>query len=145
MISSMSEQVSQVRTVMGMVQKLKDCHFRTNDLFIEYSSGSHSSLDIKNVRLLLERNGYKSLDIIPANNVCRAIKPIRAVLGQAMKLENWSQPILFRILFPRHPLVDQNHSAAVDSIQLAQIIRLIGELTKPPKQRHLPRRSASGF
>ena len=105
MISSTSEQVSQVRNVMGVVQQLKDGHLGTNDLFIEYSSGSHSSLAINNVRLLLARNGSRSLDVLPANNMCRAIEPIRAVLGQPMKFETWSQPILFRILFPRHPLV----------------------------------------
>jgi hypothetical protein len=35
-------------------------------------------------------------------------------------------------------LVDKNHSAAVDVIQLAQIIWLVAELSKPVEKRHLP-------
>ena len=42
--------------------------------------------------------------------------------------------MLFRILFPQDPLVDQNHSAAVDVIQVAQILRLMVELIKPPRK-----------
>lgn len=56
----------------------------------------------------------------------------RISLGQAVRLESWSLPILFRAFFPQDPLVDQNHSAAVNVAQLAQILRLLVELITPP-------------
>lgn len=54
-------------------------------------------------------------------------------------------PFVFRILFPQDPLVDLNHTAAVDAIQTAQILRLLAELTKSPKERNLPEGLLQGF
>lgn len=44
---------------------------------------------------------------------------------------------MLRALFPKDPLVDQNHSAFVDAMQLAQILRLVAELSKLLSERNL--------
>ena len=66
-------------------------------------------------------------------------------LEQVLKLRSWSLPFLFRVLFPQDPLIDQNHSAVIGAIQLAQILRLSAELTKAPKKRILPEGLLQGF
>lgn len=45
---------------------------------------------------------------------------------------------MFRVLFPKNSLVDQNHSAAVDAVQTAHVLKLLAELTKNPETRELP-------
>jgi len=46
---------------------------------------------------------------------------------------------------PQDPLIDQNHSAVINPIQLAHILRLSAELTKAPKKRILPEGLLQGF
>jgi hypothetical protein len=136
--TSTVKHVHQVRTVTGMVQQLKNCHLGPNDKLVEYSLYSQSLLDVRNVGLFLEQSGYRRQDLLSASKGYAVIRSTRDFLQQAMKLKTWSLPFLFRILFPQDPLVDQNHSAAVDVIQLAQILRLLAELSKSPKERNLP-------
>lgn len=45
---------------------------------------------------------------------------------------------MFRLLFPQDPLVDCNHAAVVDALQLARLLRLAAELCKEPEGRQLP-------
>lgn len=143
--SSTAKHVHQVRNANEMVEQLEDCQFGPNDKIVEYSMHSHSLLDMKNVHLLLEQCGYESQGLLSTSKGYALIKPIQKLLGQAIKLKSWSQPVLFRILFPQDPLVDQNHSAVVDAIQLAQILRLSAELFKSPAERQLPEGLLRGF
>jgi hypothetical protein len=143
--SSSAEHVQQVHTVGDMVQQLKNCHFRPADKFVEYSVGRQRLLDLNNVCRLLDQSGYKSQKLIPAVSGYTFLPAAKQFLQRILELDSWSLPFLFRILFPRDPLVDQNHSAAVDAIQLAQIIRLLAELSKPVKERYLPESLLQGL
>jgi hypothetical protein len=136
--AEITSHVRQVRTVEQMVQQIKDCRFQPNDIFIEYSNSGQSCLDMRNVRWLLDRHGFRTKDLIPCEGTYGVLQPIKKFVSQVLPFDCWKLPFHFRGFFPNHSLVDQNHSAAVDSLQLAIITRLTYELSKPAEERNLP-------
>ena len=62
-----------------------------------------------------------------------------------MKLEKWSLPLVFRVLFSKDALLDLNHSAAVNTVQTANIVKLVADLTVDPEARKLPKSTLHGF
>ena len=99
------EHVQQVRTAGGLVKQLEKGHLGTDDILVEYSLYSQNFLDIRNIRQMLEVTGYNSGDLLPSQEYA-VLRPIRRFLEKIIKLESWSQPLLFRVLFPKDPLVD---------------------------------------
>ena len=73
------------------------------------------------------------------------LRSTQKFLEQVLKLRSWTLPFLFRVLFPQDSLIDQNHSAVIDAIQLAQILQLSAKLIKAPKERILPEGLLQGF
>jgi len=136
--AEIASHVRQVRTVEQMVQQIKDCRFQPNDIFIEYSNSGQSCLDMRNVRWLLDRHGFRTKDLIPCESAYGVLQPMKKFVAQVLPFDCWKLPFLFRVFFPNHSLVDQNHSAAVDSLQLATITRLTYELSKPAEERNIP-------
>lgn len=130
--------IPMVRTVAEMVRQISDCQVRRRDIFIEYSFYRNRTLDIENLRQLLKNHGFKESDILSSRHAYPVGNPIKEQLAKVLQLDCYKLQFLFRCLFPQHPLVDKNHSAAVDSIQLAQIVRLLVELAKRVKDRVLP-------
>lgn len=139
-----AKDVLQVRTAASLVKQLEDCHFGPNDMIVEWSPHTHALLDMTNIKSLLKQTGYDSQTLLPSSGHA-LLRPTEKSLSQAVKLKSWSLPFLFRILFPQDPLVDQNHSGAVDTIQVAQILRLIFELIKSLENRSLPQDLLQGF
>jgi hypothetical protein len=136
--AEIANHVQQVRTVEQMVQQIKDCRFQPHDIFIEYSNSGQSCLDMRNVCWLLDRHGFRTKDLIPCEGTYGLLQPMKKFVSQVLPFDCWKLPFLFRVFFPNHSLVDQNHSAAVDSLQLAIITRLTYELSKPAEERNLP-------
>jgi hypothetical protein len=99
---------------------------------------------MNNTHLVLKQNGYESQRLLPKSSYV-LIKPIQKFLEPVLKLERWSLPLVFRVLFPKNSLVDLNHSAAVYAVQVAHILKLLAELTKDPEQRSLPEGLLHGF
>lgn len=139
-----AEDVPLVRTAASLSGQTEDCRLGPNDIIVEWSFNTHALLDITNIKSFLKQTGYDSQTLLPSSGHA-LLRPTKKILGQAVKLKSWSIPILFRILFPQDPLVDQNHSAAVDVIQVAQILRLTVELIKPPENRSLPQDLLQGL
>lgn len=139
-----AKDVSLVRTAASLSEQIEDCHFGPNDIIVEWSFNIHALLDMTNIKSFLMQTGYDRQTLLPSSGHA-LIRANKKILGQAVKLKSWSLPILFRILFPQDPLVDQNHSAAVDVIQVAQILRLMVELIKPPENRSLPQGLLQGL
>ena len=130
-------------TIGDLVKQLKTCQFRSTDLFVEYSpytSGSQSFVDFENLHGFLCRHGYMPQELFPEVSSISVLPVARNICGDIIGVKLWALPFLFRILFPQHPLVDKNHSAAVDALQLAQITRLFVEFSKPLQERQLPER-----
>ncbi|KFY20808.1 hypothetical protein V491_03408 [Pseudogymnoascus sp. VKM F-3775] len=142
---AVTDHVRQVHTVEQMVQQIKECLFQQNDIMVEYSMFSETCLDMKNLRWLLDQPGCDANDLIPCNDTFGIIQPIKKFMYQVLPLDCWKLQLVFRVLFPSHPLVDQNHSAAVDTLQLAAITRLAFELSKPAEQRNLPANLLQGL
>ncbi len=111
---------------------------------MEWSFNTHALLDMTNIKSFLKQTGYDRQTLLPSSGHA-SIRPTKKILSQAVKLKSWGLPILFRIVFPQDPLVDQHHSAAVDVIQVAQILRLMVELIKPPENRSLPQGLLQGL
>jgi hypothetical protein len=44
-----------------------------------------------------------------------------------MELPNWKQQTVYRVLLPRSRIVDMNHEANIDSVQLAEILCLFAD------------------
>src|SRR5215469_10420744 len=55
-----------------------------------------------------------------------------------MPLPSGVLQFMFRLHFPQDPLVDCNHTAVVDALQLARLLRLAAELCKEPEGHQLP-------
>ena len=134
----------QVRPTTDLFQQLRDCHFGPDDIIVEWSIKSTSILDVQLIRSFLLQNGYDDQSLLPSGGYA-VLGSTQKFLEQVLKLRSWSLPFLFRVLFPQDPLIDQNHSAVIDAIQLAQILRLSAELTKAPKKRILPEGLLQGF
>jgi hypothetical protein len=128
--TSASRHVQLVGTVSGLGQQLKDCKFRTTDIFVEYSTSRLGLLDFPNLLGHLRKCGYKPEDLIGDVSCFSLLPAFKNFARRTCGLEYWRQAYLFRILFPKDPLVDKNHSAAIDVIQLAKMARLVAELTK---------------
>lgn len=142
---AVTDHVRQVHTVEQMVQQIKECLFQQNDIMVEYSMFSEICLDMKNLRWLLDQHDCDANDLIPCNDTFGIIQPIKKFMYQVRPLDCWKLQLVFRVLFPSHPLADQNHSAAVDTLQLAAITRLAFELSKPAEQRNLPANLLQGL
>ena len=139
-----AEDVLLVRTAASLSEQIEDCHLGPNDIIVEWSFNTHALLDMTNIKSFLKQTGYDSQTLLLSSGHA-LLRPTKKILGQAVKLKSWSLPILFRILFPQDPSVDQNHSAAVDVIQVAQNLRLMVELIKPPENRSLPQDLLQGL
>lgn len=100
---------------------------------------------MKNLRWLLSQHGCDAKALVPCVNISGIFQPIKKFISQVLPLNCWGLQFVFRVLFPTHPLVDQNHSAAPDTIQLALITQLAFELSKPPQQRNLPANLLQGL
>lgn len=70
--------------------------------------------------------------LIISNTGFAIISDIKTLLSQALPPPTYKLQFIFRLLFPQDPLVDCNHSAVIDSLQLA------AELAKKPGDRNLP-------
>jgi hypothetical protein len=132
-----SGHVQTALTVQDLVQQLKDCQIRSNDWMFEYSTFKNS-LDVRNLRHLLKFHGYNEQELVPAENTGSIVPAVQQLLKNTLGLDSIKLPFLFRILFPSDPFVDLNHSAAVDTMQLVQIFRLLAALLEPPEKRRLP-------
>lgn len=130
--------VPAVFTVKEMVRQLKDCDMKRNDWIIEYSSYSHKSLDVRNLNRLLECHGYEAQTLVPAEKILPIVPAARTLFQTALGIDKCRLPYLFRILFPSDPLVDLNHSAAIDAMQLVRLVRFMTELFQPSDIRQLP-------
>jgi hypothetical protein len=138
--TSRAQHVQLVQTVSDLVKQLQNCHFRPTDMFIEYSSSTTSSglLDLSNLRGFLRHCRSNVQEFLPDVS-CYSFLPMAKGFSQrTLGVRYYRLAYLFRILFPTDRLVDKNHSAAVDALQLAQVARLMAELSKPPKDRRLP-------
>jgi len=142
--SSTSQHVRQIHTAVEMFEQLENCRFRPKDKITEWSLQRYSCLDLNNTHLVLKQNGYESQRLLPKSSYA-LIKPIQKFLEPVLKLEKWSLPLVFRVLFPKNSLVDLNHTAAVDAVQVTHILKLLAELTKDPEQRSLPEGLLHGF
>lgn len=135
---SAPQHVPMVYNAAGMAKQIEACRFKENDLFVEYSIWTHL-LDLSNVRSALKRQkGYDDSLLIPSNHGYAVLVSIGNLLSQALPLPSRALQFVFRLLFPQDPLVDCNHSAAVDALQLARILRLAAEMTKEARERKLP-------
>lgn len=128
--------VSQVHTVDGMIQQIKACHFKPGDTILEYINGE-TLVDFDNLRKVLVGNGCNFDGLFPGVCALTTLNAIKAVFRQVFKLPSWNLELVFRVMFPQDPLVAQNHSAAVDAIQLARIIRQMADLSNPADSRKL--------
>lgn len=139
-----AKDVPLVRTAAALSEQIEDCHLGPNDIIVEWSFNTHALLDMTNIKCFLKQTGYDSQTLLSSSGHA-LLRPTMKFLSQAVKLKSWRLPILFRILFPQDPLVAQNHSAAVDVIQVVQILRLMVELIKPPENRSLPQDLLQGL
>lgn len=119
-----------------MIQQLKGCNIQSTDILVKYSPHRTKSFDFANLCFLLEQCGHK--DLIPYPRVFTLLPSSKKIFQQDLGFDSYRQEYLFQSLFPQHPLVDMNHSASVDAIQLAHLVRLVVELHKPVKERHFP-------
>lgn len=141
--TSGTENAHQVETVKAAARQIRNCRFKPNDIIIEYSSYSkRAPLDMRKIRHMLQYHGFNDRELIPdtIEHTCEDnwTRVIRRFFSQVLPLSCWKLQYLFRILFPRDPLVDKHHSAVIDCLQLARIVRLIAELAKRPEDRVLP-------
>ncbi|RFU27262.1 hypothetical protein B7463_g9080, partial [Scytalidium lignicola] len=128
--------VSEAHTFEELVQQIDDAGFQPTDVFVEYSMRRVGNcLDIGILNRFLTKKGREGIWVKEAYPVCKFLKDY---LGQVLNIPSWAQQILFRALFPQSPLTDNNHVALIDTMQLAQIFRLIAELSKPASNRTLP-------
>jgi hypothetical protein len=129
-----------VSTIPEAVDQLKECRFNSTDILIEYSPSRRRLLDFQNIRRFLEQHGHDPGLIVPDAIGYSCMDDVRRspLCRDILKLPGWNLTLLFAVLFPQHPLALRNHSAAVDAMQLAHIIQLIAELSKPKEDRHLP-------
>jgi hypothetical protein len=135
---SAPQHVPMVYNAAGMAKQIEACQFKENDLFVEYSMWC-TLLDLSNVRSVLKRQkGYDDSLLIPSNHGYAVLTSIGKLLSQALPPPSRTLQFVFRLLFPQDPLVDCNHSAAVDALQLARILRLAAEMTKEAQERKLP-------
>jgi len=135
---SSPQHVPPVYTAAGMMKQLKDCHFKESDVFVEYSK-SLALPDLSLIRSVIERQeDYNPFSLIPGNTGFAIISDIKTLLSQALPLPTYKLQFIFRLLFPQDPLVDCNHSAVIDSLQLARILQLAAELAKKPGVCNLP-------
>jgi hypothetical protein len=129
---SSPQHVLPVYTAACMMKQLEDCYFKESDVFVEYSKSS-ALPDLSLIRSVIEgQEDYDAFRPIPGNNGFAIIPEIKALLSRALPLPSYSLQFIFRLLFPQDPLVDCNHSAAIDSLQLARILQLAAELAKKP-------------
>lgn len=136
--ASSAQHVPPVYSAAGMMKQLEDCHFKESDVFVEYSKSSMLP-DLSLIRSVIERQGDCDVfHLIPSNNGFAIISDIKALLSQALPIPSCQLQFIFRVLFPQHPLVDCNHSAAIDSLQLARILQPAAELAKKAGDRNLP-------
>jgi len=135
--TEISGHVRTALTVDELVQQLKDAQFTPNDWIIEYST-QKGTLDVKNLHNLLESYGYNAQKLVPAKHTASIYPTAVQLLKKPLELNCAKQPFLFRILFPSDPLVDLNHSAVIDAMQLIQIFKLMAALLEPPEKRQLP-------
>jgi hypothetical protein len=133
-----SMHVPPVHTIPDFAEQLDALRIQCSDIFVEYSTRTHRSLDLTNIRRHLEMAGTDVAQLIPTKKEFGIIHPLKSFLKAVLPLPNWSQQLLYRVLFPRSPLVDKNHRATVDSMQLSEILRLVAELCQPPSNRRLP-------
>ena len=119
----------QVCTATDLLQQFRDCHFGPDDIIVEWSITSYFLLDLRLIRSFLLQNGYGNQNLLPSGGYA-VLRSTRKFLEQGLKPRSWSLPFFFRVLFPQDNLIDQNHLAVIDAIQLAQILRLSAELTK---------------
>ena len=137
-VQSAPQHVPMVYNAAGMAKQIEACRFKENDLFVEYSKWTRL-LDLSNVRSVLKRQkGYDDSLLIPSNHGYAVLVSIGNLLSQALPFPSRALQFVFRLLFPQDPLVDCNHSAAVDALQLARILRLAAEMTKEARERKLP-------
>jgi hypothetical protein len=139
--------VPMVSTIPEAVQQLTECFFNQADILVEYSTQRSSPLDLSVIRQFLETNGHDSNRLIPNLTSYSCIWDIKRsfICKDILKLSRYSLSTVFAALFPGHPLTHQNHSAAVDALQLAIVIQLISQLTQPKKERQLPWFLFQGF
>jgi hypothetical protein len=137
--------VPQVRTFNEMAQQIRGCHFQEDDIFIEYSKMVFALVDINNVRRLISSHGLADRDLMPSNQASTVLAPIKKILEQILPIDCFQLQHIFRILFPQDPLVDKNHSAVVDALQLARVVNLLVELAKSPAERRLPQGLLQGL
>jgi hypothetical protein len=119
-----------------MIQQIKACHFKPGDTVLEYIKGE-TLVDFDNLRKVLVSNGCNFDGLFPGVCALTTLNAIKAIFRQVLKLPSWSLGFVFQVMFPQDPLVAQNHSAAVDAIQLARIIRQMAELSNPADSRKL--------
>ena len=131
-----AKDVPLVRTAAALSEQVEDCHLGPNDIIVEWSFNTDALLDLTEIKSFLKQTGHDGQTLLPSSGDA-LLKSIKELLGQAVKLQSWSLPIPFQILIPQDPLVDRNHSAAVDVIQVAQVLPLMVELIKPPENRNM--------
>lgn len=130
--------VPMVSKIPEAVQQLTDCSFNQTDILVEYST--QRTLDLSVIRQFLETNGHDSNRLLPNLTSYSCIMDIKQsfLCKEILKISRYSLSTVFAALFPGHPLTHQNHSAAVDALQLAIVIQLISQLTQPKEERQLP-------
>ncbi|KAH8817215.1 hypothetical protein F5884DRAFT_830312 [Xylogone sp. PMI_703] len=110
-------------SVAGMAQQVEDYRIRASDVFVEFSTHKIKLLDLGNVHSTLKEHlGDDGLRLIP--------RLLAGIFSEEIPLPSGS--------LQRDPLVDFNHTAAVDALQLARLLRFAAELWKDPKDRQLP-------
>jgi len=107
--AEIANHVRQVRTVEQMVQQIKDCRFQPNDIFIEYSNSGQSCLDMRNVRWLLDRHGFRTKDLIPCEGTYGVLQRMKEFVSQVLSFDCWKLPFLFRVFFPNHSQARQRY------------------------------------
>jgi hypothetical protein len=126
-------------SVAGMARQIEDCKFKESDLFVEFSTFTSNLLDVGILRSTLEEHlGDDGARLVPDTRGYAVANTIRSLLSQVMPLPSGVLQFMFRLLFPQDPLVDCNHTATVDALQLARLLRLVAELCKEPEDRKLP-------
>ena len=125
--SSATQPVRQVHTISEKYEQLKSCQMRPKDKVVEWSLPRDCDFDLSNTHLVLEQNGLKSQGLLPKSS-CAILRPVEAFFGSVLKLKSFSLPLVFRVLFPEDSLVDLNHSATLDAVQMVQIVKLVAEL-----------------
>ena len=96
-----------------MTQQIKACDFQLGDAVLEYIKGE-TRVDFDDLRMVFASNGCDFNSLFPGVCAVTTLNSIKAVFRQVLKLPSWSLGFVFRVMFPQHQLVAQNHSATVD-------------------------------